>query len=253
LEGFEQFALAFRLLVSRAAESNAYRRLLSFLGVNASVYPLMIALEAEQIANESMLDLVEKLDLRVYKIRGTEPRADLYRDTISLIKLRPDQEHIKNGMEKVVRDFMGEAEFQAYLARSIYGNPAVKYILWEYENSQDPELGYWQLDYYKDLQVEHIFPVETTLGFPAYGFSEAAEYIASINKLGNLLTLEEGINKRVSNEVPTNKAREYLKSCIPGTKRQGYQISTSGFVKADVENRTERIIQFCARRWGLAA
>jgi len=56
----------------------ALSRLLQRQGLSASVYPLLIGLNAYRMLDDRMLEAVAVLDLRVYKVRGTDPRAWLY-------------------------------------------------------------------------------------------------------------------------------------------------------------------------------
>ncbi|RLC88607.1 MAG: hypothetical protein DRI79_07640 [Chloroflexi bacterium] len=251
LESFRRFVESFSQLTKKAKENTPYRKLLTFLGLSATVYPLLISLESEGLIDNQLLEMIETLDLRVYKVRGTDPRADLYRNTISRIKTNPDPIEIQRSIKRFVEQFMGDTEFQMYLSRSVYRNPAVKYILWEFEKHQDPSFDEWNFALYDDVQIEHIFPEERTFNFPAYGFQDEREYLDNIHRLGNLTLLEESVNKRVGNSPPPDKAPHYQRSRVPGTKKLGFDISNVGFNRDDVEERGEQIIDFCLQRWKL--
>lgn len=250
LSSFTKFVDSFGKLVESAESNTLHRKMFSFLGLSAAVYPLVISLESEGLGDGDLLRAMEALDLRVYKVRGTNPRADLYKDTISRVKLRPNTNEIHRGIKSFVEDFMRDTEFQTYLDRSMYGNPAVKYILWEFEKHQTPSLDEWDIAFYNGLQVEHIFPVEPTFSFPAYEFEEA-EYLDNIHRLGNLTLLEESINKRIGNAIPKSKVVDYQKSKVPGTQKLGYDIDNRGFCKGDIASRNDEIVEFCLQRWNL--
>lgn len=250
LKDFVRFVKSFRHLVSKAENNSQHRKLFSFLGLSATVYPLIVSLEAENLVDDQLLAMIETLDLRVYKVRGTNPRASLYKETISRIKGKSNPNAVRNGIQSFVKDFMRDSEFPNYLDRNMYRNPATKYILWEFEKHQNPSFNEWNLVLYDNLQIEHIFPREPTFGFPAYGFEES-EYWDSIHRLGNLTLLEEPINKRIGNKIPQGKTSDYQGSDVPGTKKLGYDISNSGFDKGDIESRTERAVDFCLHRWKL--
>jgi len=251
LKNFRNFVEGFRELVKQAGNNSPYRKVFSFLGLSAAVYPLLISLKSENIIDNRLLEIAETLDLRVYKVRGTDPRADLYRDTISKIKINPNPCEIYKNVKTFVDGFMWDTEFQWYLNADIYGNPAVKYILWEIEKHQASSFDEWNFDLYRNVQVEHIFPGEPTFGFPAYGFQDEVEYRNNINKSGNLTLLEELINKRIGNKIPQDKASDYQKSNITGTKRLGFDISNRGFNKDNIEARTKQLVNFCLWRWKL--
>jgi hypothetical protein len=251
LEGFDNFVDSFRELAELAEDRTLARKLLAFLGLNATVYPLILSLASEHLLDDQLLRLIETLDLRVYKVRGTNPRADLYRGTISRIMMDPDPLQVHEGIRDFIEQFMRDAEFRTYLSGSIYGNAAVKYILWEFQKEQHSTFDEWNYALYDDVQVEHIFAEEPTLAFPAYGFNDEGSYLASIHKLGNLTLLEEKINKTVGNRSPDQKVEQYQTSSIPGTKDLGFGIGQSGFTRDTIRQRTKQIMDFCLERWRL--
>ncbi len=251
LDNFTGFVDSFRELAKKAESNTIHRKIFSFLNLSAAIYPFVVSLECEGLNSNEMLRAIEVLDLRVYKVRGTNPRAGLYKDTISRIKLKPEPYEIRRGIRSFIDDFMRDTEFQTYLFRSMYGNPVVKYILWEFEKHQTPSFDEWDFVFYDDLQVEHIFPVEPTFSFPAYGFDDGAEYLDNIHRLGNLTLLEESINKRIGNVASENKVTDYQKSKTPGTRKLGYDITNRGFSKEDIDKRTRKIVEFCLQRWAL--
>ena len=249
LRDFERFVSGFRNVVKRVTTEHAYKKLFSFLGLNARVYPLILSLEAENLLNQEMLDIIESLDLRVYKIRGTDPRADLYRYAISQIKINPSAPEIANNIRGFVLQFMWDAEFRYSLSQRIYSTTAEKYILWELEKYKEPSFNDCDYDLYNDVQVEHVFPIITTLSFPAYEFKDEHEYLSGVYRLGNLCLLESQINKKVGNSIPPEKAKHYQESKIPGTRNLGYDIQAKGFTKGNIEKRTQEITELCVDRW----
>jgi len=249
LENFDKFISSFKRLIKKVSFDCKYRKLFSFLGLNTRVYPLIISLETEGILDAELLNLIEVLDLRVYKIRGTDPRASLYKDVITKIKENPNPERIKKGIREFIKQFMPDPEFQHYLSGSLYKNPGTKYILWEYEKSLEPETDECDAELFRKCQVEHVLPQKPTFAFPGYGFESEEEYVSYINKLGNLCLLEETLNKKCQNKVPEQKREYYEQSQIPRTKNLAYKIGLSGFKKDDIEQTTKDIIEFCLKRW----
>lgn len=249
LESFNRFAEAFKSIISRVQKDCLYKKLFSFLGLNARLYPLIISLECEKILNEQMLNIIESVDIRIYKIRGTDPRAKLYEDAISQIKINPDAEKIYKTIIDFRDTFMWDDNFRSYLTQPLYGNPATKYILWEFEKSQDPSFNDCDYRFYKDLQIDHVLPQTPTFSFPAYDFEDMFKYYSEVDKIGNLTLLEEKINKKIRNKPPQSKINEYLSSNVPETKRLGSHISNAGFNKKDIADRMKKIIDFCTKRW----
>ena len=249
LENFEKFVQAFKRIIDRVEHDCRIKKLFSFLGLSTRVYPLIISLESEGFLDDIMLHMIESLDLRVYKVRGTEPRADLYNFVVSQVKNTHDPTQINNNIRWFIVRFMPDSEFQAYLSRWISNNPAVKYILWEFEKQKNPVFNDCDFDFYEKLQVEHVFPVTLSFSLPAYGFDGDNEYWENIYKLGNLILLEKNINIRVSNKAIMEKSRDYLDSNIPSTKELGFKISNYGLFKNDVSNKTSEITNFCLSKW----
>jgi len=251
LENLDKFVLAFKDITDKVVTEPQFKKLFGFLGLNARVYPLIISLKAENLLDQKLLDTVESLDLRVYKVRGTDPRAGLYNYAISQIKMNPDPSQIYNSIRNFTYNFMSDAELRNFLNGSMYGNEATKYILWEYEKSQDSSFDDCDYDFYKILQKEHILAPDlwTTLNLSALGFKDAMEYLLNANRLGNLCLLEEKINKRIWNKIPKIKSNDYEQSGVPGTKKLGYHISNQDFIKNDIDKRTIQVIDFCVSRW----
>jgi hypothetical protein len=244
-----RFTAAFQMIVSRVSDDIRYRKLFSFLGINARVYPLVVALEAEGVLNLELLHIAECVDVKIYKVRGTDPRADLYRDTICQIKINPDVSRIGQSIGNFLSYFADEPGFRYFLNLVRYRNPAIKYILWELEKHNEPSFDDSNYDLYRQLEVDHIFSRETTLSFPAYGFQDQEDYNANKDRLGNLCLLESELNKRAGQDTLANKFRYYQQSVVLGTKALGFMIQNRIFTKEDIENRGAKIVDFCATRW----
>lgn len=249
LESLNRCVQAFKTIVDKSKTDHTYRRLFVFLGPHARVYPLAVSLEAEGFLDQQMLDMIERLDLRVYKIRGTEPRAALYRDVVCLVKMTRDVNRIRGSIKNFVDQFMPDAQFGGSLSQSLYGNPAVKYILWQYEKDQDPSFDDANAVLYRDLEIDHVFPQTPTFNFPAHSFDDGSSYFLSIDKLGNLTLLEKGLNGSAYQKMPEKKPAYYQQSKVAGTKKLGFFIDNRGFTKEDIDARNKAIIDFCIRRW----
>jgi hypothetical protein len=251
LESFAKFVSAFKAITDKIDLDVQIKKLFSFLGINTRVYPLIISLEAEGLLDKKMLDTVESLDLRVYKVRGTDPRADLYNNAISQIRINHDYAKAQKSIIDFAEEFMPEAEFRTFLKGSMYSNEATKYILWEYEKNQDTSFNDSDYAFYKTLQKEHILSPNlwNTLNLLALGFKDSMDFFAFVYTLGNLLLLEEKINKRIGDKVPRSKSSEYQTSAVPSTRKLGYHLSNNDFTKNDIDDRTKLIIDFCVNRW----
>lgn len=248
LENFSEFTDAFLRIVTRTLVDEHYQEMFCFLGISAAVYPLIVSLEKEGMLDDQLLYAIEALDLRVYKIRGTDPRAELYRDTIARIKIGRDPDSVYRGVTGFIEQFMRDAELPNYLNGNVYGNPATKYILWEYEKSiSKKELKKADYEFFSVLEKEHVFPETPTIGFPAHGFEEESVYVNNIHRLGNLFLLEGPLNRKAQNKSLEQKAETYAESKVPSTRQ--FSCEVKGFNKESVDDRTRKIIKFALKRW----
>lgn len=205
MENIDKFINAFKDIVEQIKTNCNFKKLFSFLGLNTKVYPLLISLKVENLLSERMLKLIEALDLRVYKIKRTDPRARLYREVISQIKINSNSTQIESEIKLFINKFMPDPLFQHYLNQNIYENPATKFILWEHEKYNDSSFNDYDSCTYVDCQKEHIFAQNPKPTFPSYGFEIEEEYFANIDRLGNLCLLEEKLNKQCRNKLPDQK------------------------------------------------
>jgi len=243
-----------------------YYKLFSILNLSTFLYPLTIRLKARGLLDQAIpnnpnltfLDLIENVDVRVYKIyRGTAGKdiSILARDAAIA-----SPEEISSRLLAFIKYFAGDAVFRSNLEQDIYKNPALNHILFEYNEELLGKSGY-------DLQslvrlnlesptVEHIFPEEPTFDFPSRGFESEENYLAKIHKLGNLTLLEKWLNSRCWNKTVEEKVREpdlYMRSNFKITQKLLSDIQNKGgsFTSTDIDNRTKILVDFCLRRWPL--
>ena len=254
-KGLRDYFKTFKELMISAESNGAERRLLTFLGISADVYPLLIGLKQEEICSDNLLKLIETLDIRVYKLRGTGPRALLYRHVISKIAYKRDSESIENGIKKVITQYSPDPSIPGYLQNiRIHKNPSFKFILWNHESSlaleNKKEFDEWDYDLYSRVDIEHIFASEVTLGFPSHGFKDAPDFDLNKDRPGNLALLERKVNRRVSNKSVLEKASSYQTQAeIPSMRSLGHQIAEKGFTKEATHRREKEISDFCIKHW----
>lgn len=240
LTDFKNFAVHYSDLVKEIESNPLYQKPFRYLEFTATQYPVIVRLYM-QGKLEALLPLLESIEVRVYKLRGTNPIADMYwlssyisENDLSIDDIRT---HLKNFCEKFVNNHV----FKTYLDNPIYGNGAVKYILSEYSKDDHNLLAY------KDFQVEHIFSKDPNYDALSYDFADDYEY--EKNRFGNLALLEKGINIGLSNLPPINKVNGYLESKNSEIRNLAGEIQTANFKKFNVDIRRENIIDFCIERF----
>lgn len=242
LNDFRNFAVSYSNLVKEIEIKPIYQKPFRYLEFTATLYPLLVRLYIQNKL-EDRLSVLEAIELRVYKLRGTNPIADMYwlSSNISENDLSIDdiRTHLINFNEKFATNHF----LRTRLDEDIYGNGAVKYILSEYSNDNH------DIATYKDFQVEHIFSKEPNYDASSYGFAD--DYGTEKNRLGNLAILEKKLNVGVGNLPPINKVDGYLKSSNTEIRNLAGDILRGSFNKSNVDNRREAIVDFCITRFKL--
>ncbi|MEI7988603.1 MAG: DUF262 domain-containing HNH endonuclease family protein [Chloroflexota bacterium] len=239
-----------------------YYKLFSILGLSATLYPLIIRLETRgllespliQMKDKQFLDLIEVTDFRVYKMRGTNPRADMSALARDAKKL--SSKDIENKIRYFVQRFMGDDEFERHLKTTYHNTPTVHMII-EFGEEVINQRAYnlSELQHFKKTQptVEHIFPQQERFSFPNLEFDNVDEYKHLIQTIGNLTVLEKTLNSQCQNKIPDQKISGgfYEKSSYEDAKRISAQVKNLGlpFTRNDIEKRTNQFVEFIKLRW----
>jgi len=248
IEDFSNFAKSYSNLIDSIDKDEAKIEAFQFLDFSATLYPLIVIL-FQQNKLENLLETLVSVEVRVYKFKGTNPRADIP-DLCNTISV--DDRSVQEINEWLIRfrdKFMNDGNFEYYLDDAIYGNNAIKYILLKYKNNKV------SFEEYQNLQIEHIFPKDGENGVSfdvqEFEFENMDDYNYTKNTIGNLILLEQGLNagKEVSNLTPREKINGYLKSNIEETKKVAGRIDKDGFDKNKIEIRTKDIIDFCLKQF----
>jgi hypothetical protein len=240
LKDFEAFSLAYSGIVKDIATKNVFQKPFRYLEFTATLFPLIVRLFMQNKLDK-LIKLLETIEVRVYKLRGTNPIADIYWLSSEIAENDLSIDDIKEYLIDFCEKFMNDHVFRTYLDNDIYRNHAVKYILSEYSND-NPDI-----DTYMDLTVEHIFSEDPNYDPSSYGFDE--DYNYEKNRLGNLTLLEQKLNKGIGNDPPKNKVQAYLKSIILDTQNIAGEIQKGKFSKDNVDIRRKNIIDYCVKRF----
>lgn len=234
----------------------------------STLYPLTIrlamlkklGLSASIAAGRSLLQLIEAADLRVFKIRGTNPQSDILWLAREVTDKSPDE--IAEYLLWFVRKFMDDGLFKSRLSQeSLYRNPGVMRILYSLEDDERLKMKCppIQLDELVSLAksghtVEHVLPQETSFGIRAYGFHTAESYEDNIHRLGNLTLIERSLNSSCSNqsvELKTKNKSLYRASQYQMTKAVAIAATSKSppFSRREIENRSASRADHCVSVW----
>jgi len=243
LEDLQNFAIHYSSMIKEIETKQSFQKPFRFLKFSLYLYPLIVRLYMQNKLDD-LLPLLEKIDIRVYKLRGKRKLfADMYLLSSRISETDMTVDEIKVELIKFNDKFVNDHVFRTYLDSEMYENGAVKYILAEFNNDEI------DINTYKDLQVEHIFSRDPNFDVSAFGFKEDYDY--EKNRIGNLGLLESLLNEGLFNFPPKNKVSGYIKSKILNTRNLAGIIEKENYSKQNVDDRRKLIIDFSIDRFGM--
>ncbi|MDR6968834.1 uncharacterized protein with ParB-like and HNH nuclease domain [Flavobacterium arsenatis] len=265
MESLRLFFESLNNLIKRADKKRQYFKLFAILNLSATVYPLIVKLEmlgrlenklpSPEYKKFTFLDLIELIDVRIYKTRNTDPRAEISRFACGLNEKTTD-EQIQNWLLWYNKQWMSKPNFVNYLNGYIYGNRALPHIFIDYsEHLSGTEFTMEELkkianDRRFNPTIEHILSQKPKFTLKSHGFKSTEEYLEYEDSLGNLCVLEKNLNSGAQNKSTFEKVTVYDKSIFKMTKNISSQISINReFKKKDIEERTELIADYLVKKW----
>lgn len=265
------FFAALEQLVGKTQDDFSSYLLWVVQDLSATLYPLVIRLHmldwlAQQCQDDgrSLMELLAVTDLRVFKLRGTNPQADIFRITRDL--RRSTVSNVARDLLAFCERFMPDALMQARLVdEDMYRNPALQRMLIEAEFQSRQEVSEPELDVpalvklvSEGLTVEHILPQDPDNSFnvKAYGFTDADDYDRLKHRLGNLLLLEGSINSACKNRTVQAKVSEpnlYRASTLCSVKTVAAACSqgTETYDREMLVSRSAAVAKSVVQRWPL--
>jgi len=246
LNDFSSFSKSYSALFDKIKVNERYQQMFQYMGFTATMYPLLVRL-FEQKKIDKLFQILEAAEIRVYKLKNTNPRKAMYTLSSTVTENDLTIEQLHHEISGFVSSFLNDYAFDLLLRDGIDNKiPLVKYVLYELnktENAQELPLAR-----YRDLQVEHIFcRTPNFKGLKKYGFANKEVYDVDITKLGNLTLIESKLNKLVDNFHPTDKIEGYQKSKFTNT----HTISgiLKDFSKTTINERTNVLSELIKTRF----
>jgi uncharacterized protein with ParB-like and HNH nuclease domain len=259
----------FLTLVERVQTQPKYYKLFGILGVSTHLYPLLIRLQSKNLLDMpisdgspfTFVDLVEIADVRIYKTRGTDPAKHISTLACEIDNL--PKKAIARKLWEVTHLFMDDALFEFHLNNNMYQNGALLHILIEFGEvlAQEGDRTAYTVQDLKGLMaenptIEHMFSQTPTFGFPSRKFGSQEEYERLNHRLGNLTVLEKEVNSRCHNKTPEQKLSDqnlYKQSRFDATRIIVADAAVRGgtFDVDDLMQRSQKMAQFCKKRWPL--
>lgn len=236
--------------------------------LSATLYPLAIRLHRKGWLSEcgttdtrSLLEIIELTDLRVFKLRGTNPQADIFRITREL------HQHSADWVVKELLSFcdwgMPDAMMASRLTdEDMYRNPALPRMLLEEETAARAKIGEPTLTLQEmaalnsnGLTVEHILPQnpDNSFNIGIYGFDNDENYLLHKHRIGNLILLEGSINSACNNRTVEAKLAEpnlYLSSGLCAVKAVAAACAgNKRFARTQLNERSKLLASTIIQRW----
>jgi len=261
-ESLRQFFTSYKNIVTRVSKNSRYYRLFVMLGPSTYLYPLIVKLDmlgkldqklpGKEFAKYTFLDLIELIDVRVYKTKQTDPRADILRFSYALDENWTDEE-IRDWLLDYNRGWMPRGTFEAFLNDWIYGNRALVHIFIRYcEELQKKSFTLRELREMEKMSptIEHILAQAPKFTYKSVAFKGSEEFTQYEHRLGNLTVIEKGINSAVQTKMPIEKVPYYDESKYKMTKVLASSINANKkFTKHDIQDRTSSLSEYILKRW----
>jgi len=261
-ESLFKYFTSLKDILVKVSRNARYYRFFVTLGPSTYLYPLIVKLEmlgkldqklpGKEYAKYTFLDLIEFIDVRVYKTKGTDPRADISRFACELNEKMTD-EKIRDWLLEYNRYWMPKGSFEAFLRGWIYDNRALVHVFIKYcEKLQGRQFSLKEL---KELEadsptIEHILAQTPKFTYRAVGFKGSEEFGDYEHRVGNLTIVERAINSAAQSKMPIEKVPYYDNSKYLMTKGLASSISANKkFMKQDIKDRTDELADYILDKW----
>ncbi len=247
IKDFFQFSAAYSDLFNKINQCENHSRLFQFLEFTATLYPLIVRLK-QQGKLDGLLNILELAEVRVYKLKNTNPRRNMYLLASEINEYEFSEKEIREKIREFVTNFLNDYQLESYMNEGVDNKTAlVRYMLYEYnKDKNNQELS---LDDYRNLQVEHIFSVNPNFDTETYGFERIEIYANEISLIGNLTILEKGLNSKVGNICPIDKSEGYQESKLQINSH--LMANLDKFTQDYVKKRNTELIEFTKNRFNL--
>lgn len=262
IESLKSFFSNLNAIIYKVGTETKYYKLFVILNLSATLYPLIVKLQEKGVLEKNLVgpkffdkkffDLVELIDVRVYKTRGTDPKADIVK-FVSSINDRSDIA-IQSWLLWFNTKWMSKEQFNASLSVNIYPNNALPYIFVDYcETIRENKYTLEELQkiVLTIPTIEHVLSQTPDFKPESLGFEDMEDFVSYEHRLGNLSILEKNLNSAIQKKVPLLKVGlGYDKSCFEMTnKLASYITSKQTFAKQDIIDRTNELKDYCVKRW----
>ena len=247
IKDFYNFSKAYSELFDKIARDDNYSKLFQFLEFTATLYPLIVRLN-EQGKLDGLLSILELAEVRVYKLKNTNPRRNMYLLASEVNETDFSEKEIEEKIREFATNFLNDYQLESYMNEGVDNKTALyRYLLYDYNKSNNNQD--LSLNDYRNLQVEHIFSVNPNFNTETYGFERVEIYSKKISLIGNLSILEKGLNSKVGNICPTDKVSGYQESKLQINSH--LMANLDKFNQEYIEKRNLKLVEYTKTRFNL--
>lgn len=240
-----------------------YYKKLCRLNIPSFVYPFIIKGYKYFGNDEKRLDrlfhVLEVLSFRYHLISSRADISSRLSDAIRKFDGNIDTliRTIDDKMNEAI--YWGDARVKETLSGLMYGNSALHYLLWEYEEAiqnKGYKIGTTEIE---NEQIEHISPQTEPQEAIAAGYDvdENNQYSDEfrekyINSLGNLVLISGSHNASIGNKPFSDKLHSYNENPLLSQQAEIKTFLDEGKIewkKNQIQKRLETILRFAINRW----
>jgi hypothetical protein len=261
------FFFGLEAMVKKTRTDREMYMLLVVQDMNATLYPLLIRLQllgwlkmVGDMDSRTLQELVATTDMRVFKLKGTNPQADVFQITrgLSSSSISIVAHKLQNFSQRFMPDTL---MVQRLEAEDMYRNFGVQRMLWEEEDQLRGELPLPAADINelvafnsKGISIEHVLPQNPAFDVEHYGFADVDQYNEHKHLLGNLFLLEAHLNSACQDKTVEQKVSLpslYLSSGVKTIKALAATPSGAiqGYRRENIKERGARLARLMLKRW----
>lgn len=252
-------------------DSEFYKKLFKVRGkesLPAFIYPFIIkGYKYIRKDSEQLNKLFHILEILAFRYQLISSRADINSRLVDCLRnFKGDVESLKISIKNKLNDtwYWGDTRTKEVLSGWMYENPALHYILWEYEESiqgKGYKIGNLKIE---NEQIEHISPQTPTNGEPletGYDVNDSNQYSEEfttkyLNCLGNLMLISGSHNASIGNNPFTDKLDSYKRNPLLNQQAEIIDFLDGDVIvwkQANIQKRLTKILDFAIPRWDFSS
>ena len=252
-------------------DSEFYKKLFKVRGkesLPAFIYPFVIkGYKYIGKDSEQLNKLFHILEILAFRYQLISSRADINSRLVDCLRnFKGDVESLKNSIKNKLNEtwYWGDTRTKEVLSGWMYENPALHYILWEYEESiqgKGYKIGNMIIE---NEQIEHISPQTPTNGESletGYDVNESNHYSEEfttkyLNCLGNLMLISGSHNASIGNKPFCDKLDSYKKNPLLNQQAEIKDFLDGDVIiwkQANIQKRLTKILDFAIPRWDFSS